>query len=327
MTLRSAVFLLIFPAVLSAVSPEARQFIRKMPRGLSARQELAIRRAIGGDLRDLNAVRNSRNTPAQPPAGVRVSDFRIDRVPARLYHPLNGRKLPLVIYLHGGGWTFGSINSCARFCGDLAASGTAAVLAINYRLAPEHPYPAALNDTVTAFREARRHLPETVDPDRIFLAGDSAGGHLAITAALKLADEFKQKPAGLILFYPVTTLEPGINGSWLRYGRGFTNDSRLMEAFQDAYCPNRNQRRERFVSPLTTDLSALPPFLLITAECDVLSDQGREFAERARRQGVRVIHEELPGAVHIFITMPGMEQAYRTAFEQTLSFLKQFPTP
>ena len=181
--------------------------------------------------------------------------------------------------------------------------------------------------SVTAFREARRHLPETVDPDRIFLAGDSAGGHLAITAALKLADEFKQKPAGLILFYPVTTLEPGINGSWLRYGRGFTNDSRLMEAFQDAYCPNLNQRRERFVSPLMTDLSALPPFLLITAECDVLSDQGREFAERARRQGVRVIHEELPGAVHIFITMPGMEQAYRTAFEQTLSFLKQFPAP
>lgn len=325
MTIRTVFLLMILSAALSAVSPEARQFIRKIPRGLSDRQELAIRRAIGGDPRELNAVRNSRNIPVQPPAGVQVSDFRIDRIPARLYLPVNGRKLPLVIYLHGGGWTFGSINSCARFCGDLAASGAAAVLAVDYRLAPEHPYPAALDDTVTVFRRASRHIPETVDPNRIFLAGDSAGGHLAITAALKLADDFKLKPAGLILFYPVTTLEPCINGSWLRYGRGFTNDSKLMEAFQDAYCPNRNQRRDRFVSPLMADLSTLPPFLLISAECDVLSDQGREFAERAKRQGVRVIHEELPGAVHIFITMPGMEQAYRTAFERTLSFLKQFP--
>lgn len=325
MTIRTVFLLMILSAALSAVSPEARQFIRKIPRGLSDRQELAIRRAIGGDPRDLNAVRNSRNIPVQLPAGVRVSDFRIDRIPARLYLPVNGRKLPLVIYLHGGGWTFGSINSCARFCGDLAASGAAAVLAVDYRLAPENPYPAALDDTVTVFRRASRHIPEAVDPNRIFLAGDSAGGHLAITAALKLADDSKLKPTGLILFYPVTTLEPCINGSWLRYGRGFTNDSKLMEAFQDAYCPNRNQRRDRFVSPLMTDLSALPPFLLISAECDVLSDQGREFAERAKRQGVRVIHEELPGAVHIFITMPGMEQAYRTAFERTLSFLKQFP--
>lgn len=316
-------FLLLFSTTLLAgVSPEARRFIRKMPRGLSARQELAIRRAIGGDCRDLNAIRSSRNVQAQDPAGVRTCDFKIGKIPARLYLPAGKEKLPLTIYLHGGGWTFGSINSCSRFCGDLAASGITAVLAIDYRLAPEHPYPAALDDTVEAVRWAREHAPEQIDRKRIILAGDSAGGHLAVTAALKLADAGEEKLAGLVLFYPVTTFEPDINGSWLRYGRSFTNDSKLMNAFLDAYCPNLNRRRDRYVSPLSADLAALPPILLVTAECDVLNDQGREFAERAKQQGVRVTYEDIPGAVHIFITMPGMDSAYRTALERAISFLK-----
>ena len=181
---------------------EAAAFLSNMPENLQHIQSEAIIKAIGGNLSDLEAVRNSRNTPPPLPENVEVRQMT-DRL--RIYEPKTaGRKpLPALIYLHGGGWTFGSLNSCARFCGAVASGGNIKVIAVDYRLAPENPFPAGLNDCIESMKFVSSRCDSLgIDPDHIAIGGDSSGGNLAIATAL--APECKGLLNALILFYPVT---------------------------------------------------------------------------------------------------------------------------
>ena len=216
----------------------------------------------------------------------------------------------------------GSIQRCSSFCAELALKTGAAVAAPDYRLAPEAPWPAALDDVLAAYNYLTTNADDyNIDPDRLVLAGDSAGGQLAATAALKEFETTEEKPAGLILFYPVVTLEPDSRESWKRCGKGFNLDADLMEEFNAAYVPDPAQRKEPLVSPLNAAPESFPPVLLVTAEYDILRDQATDFAAGLRKAGVPVRVRRYRGAVHGFITFPGLEIFFRQGVEDAASFL------
>ncbi len=331
-------FALVFPAAsvpnflnAAEAEQEVRLFLKNLPQDLSRKQIAAMQKAKQGNSAPLEAIRLARpDTP--PPAGVRIRNTTLNGVPVRIYHPEKAPEKPLktVLYLHGGGWVIGNLKTCSRFCGELCAAEKVIVIAVDYRLAPEHPYPAALEDVMRVLQAARSPLPDLPDdikndPERIFLAGDSAGGNLAAAAALKEYDQTGKTPAGVLLFYPVTDLSDRNSLSRQRYGKGYALDADLMDAFLDCYLPAGKQTHEiRYLSPLKTDLSSFPPALIVTSEYDILHDQGCAFAEALKQKKRRVIHHDYKGAVHIFITVPGMDSFFRRAVHDAASFLREF---
>lgn len=306
----------------SLMRVQADAFLTNMPVGLQDSQALAIRQAINGNCSALDAVRNARNTPPLLSANVSV---RMLTPSLRLYEPLTheSRCLPLLIYLHGGGWTFGSLNSCGRFCNAMAASGRMKVLAVDYRLAPEHPFPAGLDDCVEAICYAREHAACLgIDPERISVGGDSSGGNLAIASALH--PSCGGLVYSLLLFYPVTKAYNDGSRSWERYGHGFGLDAGIMEDFNRAYVGSADPMDVQISVGLCTDemLRRLPRTLLIAAGRDILCDQGREFAQRV---GAKVTRIEFPEAVHLFITVPGQDKAFEEAVRKAVDYLDNSP--
>ena len=301
---------------------QADEFLQNMPPDLQQRQTRAILKAIEGDKSDLTAVRHSRNTPPETYDNVQS---RMLTETMRIYEPKeNGDSiLPVLLYLHGGGWTFGSINSCGRFCNAMAATGGMRVIALDYRLAPEHPYPMGLNDCKAAVEYIIGHNDELqIDTSRITIGGDSSGGNLAIATALD--ESCRGKIESLLLFYPVTKAFADGSESWRQYGKGYGLDAEIMEAFNRAYTFGSDARREAISVGLCSDdaLQALPRTLLIAAERDILHDQGKEFAER---MGDRMRRIEYKGAVHLFITVPGQDAAFGRAVRDAAAFISAIP--
>lgn len=273
---------------------EADEFLAAMPAGLQDAQADAVLRACDGDEEPLRAVRASRNAEPALPQGVEAEYITPT---LRLYVPTAAarRPLPLLVYLHGGGWTFGSINSCARFCGELAATGAAMVLAVDYRLAPEHPFPQGLDDCMEA-----------------------------LAAALRNAAEGGMPLKSLLLFYPVVTARADGSPSWRDYGSGFALDGRLMEAFNRAYASGCEDDPLVSVSLARDEaLAALSRTLLVAAERDILCSQGEKFAERLASLGADARREVLRGSVHLFITKEGQEHAFRRAVSLSADFMAE----
>lgn len=302
----------------SLMRVEADRFLANLPQDLQHRQTLAVRRAIGGDCSDLEAVRHSRNAVAPVSDNVAV---RMLSPTLRLYEPkgCTGRKLPLLVYLHGGGWTFGSLNSCARYCDAMVADGGMKVVAVDYRLAPEHPFPAGLDDCVAALDFVFARAEELgADTARISVGGDSSGGNLAL--ATSLSEECRGRICSLVLFYPVTKAFCDNSVSWKSYAEGFGLDAELMQAFNDAYCVHSNPRDKRISIGLCDDttLAKLPPTLLVAAGRDILCCQGMDLAARLPHVVTRV---EFKDAVHLFITVPGQETAFWRSVRLSHDFL------
>lgn len=299
----------------SLLQTEADAFLINLPSGMQARQTEAIRAALSGDFGALESVRNTRKAASPLPEGVVRSDvgagltlFRSDRYV--------DRRMPLLVYYHGGGWTIGSINSCSRYCGAMADNGIT-VLAVDYRLAPEHPYPQGLEDCVAAARFALDHQDDW-NVSGISLGGDSSGGNLAIATAMRFPEDTF---SSLVLFYPVTLAYADGSVSWRKYGEGYGLDATLMDVFNDAYTSDVHNP---FVSPLEADmgvLSQLPPTLLVAAERDILRCQGAEFADTLQVHGVPVKYHLLPGTVHLFITVDGQPTAFRRAVRLSSEYL------
>lgn len=294
---------------------EADSFLSGMAENLQKHQTGAIRRAIAGDPADLENVRNSRNSVPELPAGVirtYISDnlalFRSDRYA--------NDTIPLLIYLHGGGWTIGSINSCSRFCAAMADRGIA-VLAVDYRLAPEHRFPAGLDDCIAAVKTAADSLGSWKCRG-ISVGGDSSGGNLAIATALSLPENSFD---GLVTFYPVTRAYPDGSPSWERFGLGYGLDSGLMKAFNDAYTAVIHNPLVSPAEAADSQLRKLPPVMLISAERDILADQGSEFITRLNRLGLKTEHHIIPGSVHLFITVPGQKSAFDYSVSKAASFI------
>lgn len=228
---------------------------------------------------------------------------------ARLYRPVqahSGDVLPLLVYCHGGGWCIGDLDSYDVFCRQLANGAGIAVLSVDYRLAPEHPFPAGYQDAALAVEWSMENADLLeIRADAVALGGDSAGGNLTLAVALKRRHEVTT-PAlkQLILIYPCTQILSD-RDSRERYGEGFFLDKDSLAWFFERYLPDGNEDDWR-ASPMAADsLAGLPPMTFVTAQCDPLTDDARAFADRAAAEGGEVTYREYAGMVHGFAILGG----------------------
>jgi acetyl esterase len=236
-----------------------------------------------------------------------VDDLEIDvadgSVPARAYRPAAGR-LPVVVYLHGGGWVLGSIDSHDAVCRALANASGTVVVSVGYRRGPEHRFPTAVEDAYAATRWVIDHADRLgVDPAALAVAGDSAGGNLAAAVTLLARERHAPAIAFQLLVYPVTTtdLEKGFDPDY--EGVFLYRDE--LQWHQDNYLSTPADRDSPLVSPLdAADLRGLPPAMVITAGCDPLRPQGELYVLGLQAAGVPVEHVTYPGMVHGFFQMP-----------------------
>jgi acetyl esterase len=224
----------------------------------------------------------------------------------RLYVPSadagESRPAPLVVYFHGGGWVVGDLDTHDQPCRLLARHSGARVLSVDYRLAPEHPFPAPVADALAAFRDALGRAAELgIDPTRTAVAGDSAGGHLAAVTALLAASDGGPAPAFQLLIYPVTDcLEP--SASRLAFGEGFLLTKENMDWYEEQFIGADGDRHDPRISPLLApSLEGLPPAMVVTAGFDPLRDEGEAYARRLRESGVPCALRRHPGSVHGFV--------------------------
>ncbi len=240
----------------------------------------------------------------------RVEDIRIPGpagpMPARVYDPAGdaGGIRPAVAYFHGGGWVQGDIETHDGLCARLAQGSGALVVSLDYRLAPEHKFPAAVDDCVAAYRWLRAHGREIgADPSRIGVAGDSAGGNLAAVVSQLAAAEGLPVPAAQALIYPAVDF--GLDTPShreLQDGHVIPRDRIVWYAEQ--YLRGEADRNDPRAAPLrTTDLRGQPPTLVVTAGFDPLRDEGRAYADRLRGAGVDVVYREYPGQIHAFVSL------------------------
>jgi acetyl esterase len=245
-----------------------------------------------------------------PAAGaVGVTDLRADGVPVRLYVPPGAAAdAPLLVYYHGGGWVQGNVETHDSGCRTLSLASGVRVVSVDYRLAPEHPFPAAVDDAVTAYRWAC----STFEGAPVAVGGDSAGGNLAAVVALTARDDSTLPDATFqLLIYPVTDLGAQ-SESYRTFASGYLLTRAGMEWFGGKYAPDGDDWR---ASPLRApDLSGLPPAYVATCIPDVLRDEGEAYAQRLRAAGVRVATQR-HDQVHGFFNMTAARSAERAVLQ------------
>jgi acetyl esterase len=228
-------------------------------------------------------------------------------IPARLYRPIGAAPeatLPVMLWLHGGGWVLGDLASYDPWCRALANACKVAVLALDYRLAPEYQFPAGLDDAWFALKWLARAAKNLhLDAKQISVGGDSAGGTLAAALCLMARDAGGPALAQQLLIYPATDLVNEFK-SERRYGAGHFLETETLRWFCHNYFARPVEKADWRASPLLAlDHSGLPPALVITAECDPLADQGAAYAKKLLASGVGVHYRQYEGMVHGFVTM------------------------
>jgi acetyl esterase/lipase len=239
------------------------------------------------------------------------------RLSARHYAPPgDGEAAPLLVYYHGGGFTYGDLETHDSVCRLLCAHAGVHVLAIDYRLAPEHPFPAAVEDARAALRWAVEHAEELgADTALVGIGGDSAGGNLAAVTAQLAASDGGPAPVLQLLIYPVVDLTRQTGRSRELFGDGFLLTTSEMDWFDDNYLGRaREAARDARVSPIyAKDLSGLAPAIVVTAAFDPLRDEGEAYAEAMRAAGTPVVLRRFPGFIHAFINLTGVSAPCRDA--------------
>jgi acetyl esterase len=244
-------------------------------------------------------------------------------VPARLYEPVNlPFGSPLLVYLHGGGWVVGDVETHDATCGYLARNAQVRVLSVGYRLAPEHRFPAAAEDAFTAFRFAVRNAEALgADSSAIAIGGDDAGANLAASVCLQ-ATRKGPRPVFQLLFYPMTDLTTRRRSRDL-FGNGFLLTDDEIGWFLDHYCPDVDQRHDPRLSVLLADdLRGLPPTYVATAGFDPLRDEGNAFADRLRDAGVPVVKRQHDDLIHGFASFLNLGTRFREAVSEAAGALR-----
>ena len=225
-------------------------------------------------------------------------------VPVRVYRPSAGTALPVVMWIHGGGWVTGSLETHDQLCRQLADDTSAIVVSVDYRLAPEAKFPSAVDDCVAAWRWISEHASELGgDPARIAIAGDSAGGNLAAVTALVAREERLALPLVQLLVYPVTDHELD-SASMIDNAKGYFLEAEGMRWFYDHYARTPADYDDWRYSPIrAADLSGLPAAIVLTAEFDPLRDQGEAYALRLQEAGTPTQASRADGLFHGFFGM------------------------
>jgi acetyl esterase len=254
----------------------------------------------------------------------RIVDGPTGRLRVRTYRPAGAvaRLLPTILYFHGGGWVMGSLEGYDRVCRYISSRTGCAVVAVDYRLAPEHKFPAAIEDAVASFRWLAENATDLgTDPARIVLAGDSAGGNIAAVAAQLLRDE-PRPPCLQWLMFPATNLAFD-SPSYESCGEGFFVTRAAMEWFRGHYLNNLSEIDDPRASPLqASDLTGVAPALIFTNGIDPLRDEGKAYADRLTAAGVKTFHREFESLIHGFIGMRGAIQAAARAMDDMVTGLR-----
>jgi acetyl esterase len=268
------------------------------------RMMVASRHAFEPPARDVAVLRD-----IAAPVPMRLYDAREQRGPG-----------PLLLFIHGGGWVIGDLETHEPFCIDLAIELDLPIVAVDYRLAPEFPFPAAFEDSLAAARWVSSR-PEELGrtPTGFFLAGDSAGGNLAAAVSAALRDEPAAVPVfGQWLIYPAA--DPAVRyPSYDQFCEGHLLTKDSMDWFEESYAGPKNDWR---YSPLLRGANGLPPTFVTTAALDPIRDQGRAYAARCAEAGVETIYWEAPGTIHGFLNLRKGIPSSQEDFARCLSYLK-----
>ena len=275
----------------------------------------------------IEAVRTRPRPPGPEPTPVaQVIDRTIPGpqgdIKVRIYRPHAADGLPLLVFMHGGGFILGDLDSHDEAARVLTMLTGCVTLAIDYRLAPEYPFPAAPDDCYAALTWAAAHAKEFgADPGRIAVIGDSAGGNLAAVMAMRARDEHGPRLVGQVLIYPVADLVDADDLKPAPDGEYYFLNRQDGAYFNRLYLGDLARARHPHASPIhADDLKGLPPALVITAEYDPLCAQGEAFARKLEEEGVEVDHTRYAGAIHGFISMP--TPMGRQALQQAADWLR-----
>lgn len=263
--------------------------------------------------------------PANPdlPVGT-VQDRRIPgpagEIPLRIYHPEGSGPFPVFVNFHGGGWVIGDLDTADAISRDICRSARCVVVSVDYRLAPEHRYPAAVDDSFAATRWVAENTAELNGNGRLAVGGESAGGNLAAAVCLRARDEGGPRIDFQLLLYPVTDCDLG-GGSYQENATGYLLETQTMAWFWDQYCPDVETRNQPLASPLRAQLANLPPAVVLTAEFDPLRDEGEAYAAALAAAGNQAESRRFDGLVHDFCAMAQVFQSSRKGFEEAVGAL------
>jgi acetyl esterase len=249
-------------------------------------------------------------------------------IPVRVYTPVDAPKnanealLPGLVFYHGGGFVIGDLDTHDDLCRCLANGSGCRVVSVGYRLAPEHPFPAAVEDAYAAAKWVSDHAADFGIAGEIAVGGDSAGGNLAAVVCQR-AKADGPKIAFQLLIYPVTQLGQAELPSMRENAEGYFLERRSMDWFTRMYCPDAAHRSDPRLSPLLAkDLSGLPPAYVVTAGFDPLRDEGKAYADKLDAAGVPVTHVHYPGMIHGFFSMRGLIPKAREAVAAAAAAVK-----
>ncbi len=289
----------------AGLRPEVEQFLAVLDEGFPD-----VTQYTGGELRE--AIRSRRGPLERLPDMAVAEDVSIDGpggpLPLRVFVPhgdATDTARPLIVYAHGGGFVFCDLDTHDEFCRATAESVGAVVVSVDYRLAPEHRAPAALDDMYAAVCWAHEHAARYgADPARIAVAGDSAGGNLAATVSIAARDRGGPPLAGQVLLYPVIDDDFGTE-SYRLYGEGYYNSEKAMRWYWEQYAPSEADRSSPYVVPTRAEsLAGLPPAVVVTAELDPPCVSGERYADALAAAGVPVTARRFDGLFHGFLTFP-----------------------
>ncbi len=305
-----------------ALHPQAETLIN-----LAAKAKLPALETLSVD--DARALYNVRTADldAEPKVG-EVMDRTIPGpggdLPIRIYRPVDaGDATPCLMFFHGGGWVIGTVETHDLACRALTEATNATVVSVEYRLAPEHRFPAAPDDCTAATRWVAENGAEIgVDGSRLALCGDSAGGNLSAVVAQDCVDGGPHISAQALV-YPATDFSDPTRPSLTENGEGYLLTAAAMKWFADHYVPDEVPRTDVRLSPILGSLEGLPPALVITAEYDPLVDEGLAYAEVLEAAGVEVDYIRYDGQVHTFFTQVGFMDASLDSINRIAEFLER----
>lgn len=269
------------------------------------------------------------NIPDELFSQVSVEEIHITRkngkVRALVYHPKSktGDPLPVIIYIHGGGWSLSKPEEADLLTRKLALTSQIVVISVDYRLAPENPYPAGLDDCVAAYEWARANAKQKLkaNPEHVAIGGDSSGGNLALSVCLRIKDEGKKMPDAVLALCPLTDFVFEKFPSTLKFGpNGLIYDLAFVSLVRSVYSPYTKWQHP-YVSPMYGNLKNFPPTFMLIAGQDLLLDDNKQFAEKLKEAGNDVevlIHEEMPHAYYYFLGLSKEEELAYQAFNKFL---------
>jgi acetyl esterase len=243
-------------------------------------------------------------------------------IEVRVYTPTPDVRLPGLIFFHGGGFVLGTLDSSDRACRELAYLAGRVVVSVDYRLAPEHPFPAAVDDAYAATKDVVEHAYEFgIDASHVAVGGESAGANLAAVTALRSRERGGPPLSFQLLIYPQVDFADD-SMSMREFAAGHFITSELLAYFESHYLRSAQERGHPDVSPLKADLRGLPTAFVQTAECDPLRDQGEAYAKKLEQAGVPVRLKRYEGMIHPFFSLAGIIDGGKAAIADAAAALR-----